>query len=92
MALPRKSGGKCDVKDLKLERVFPKTSLRPLLSSCFFVASSSPSPSCSMMESGALNKEDTSGEKGERKRCNGEGVRWAMGDRFFCVFIDPAIL
>ena len=30
MALPRRSDGKCNGKDLKLERVFPKTKLHPL--------------------------------------------------------------
>ena len=88
MALPRKSGGKCDVKDLKLERVFPKTSLRPLLSSCFFVALSSPSPSCSMMESGALNKEDTLEEKGERRKEKGERKRCNAKGKMHCLEID----
>mmetsp|Transcript_25634 Transcript_25634/g.61620 ORF Transcript_25634/g.61620 Transcript_25634/m.61620 type:complete len:266 (-) Transcript_25634:51-848(-) len=49
MASPRRSAGKCDVKDLKLERVFPSTSRRP-------PSSSSPSLSPpSTMELGALN-------------------------------------
>mmetsp|Transcript_12707 Transcript_12707/g.23028 ORF Transcript_12707/g.23028 Transcript_12707/m.23028 type:complete len:233 (-) Transcript_12707:18-716(-) len=64
MASPRRSGGKCDVKDLKLERVLPRISLRPFLSSSvvFDVAalvsallSALSSSSVSMMELGALN-------------------------------------
>mmetsp|Transcript_4524 Transcript_4524/g.8769 ORF Transcript_4524/g.8769 Transcript_4524/m.8769 type:complete len:202 (-) Transcript_4524:66-671(-) len=62
MASPRRSGGKCDVKDLKLERVLPRISLRPLSSSlavldvaALAALASASSSSVWMMELGALN-------------------------------------